>query len=463
MPKKTRAKPAARSAEEGAGGQLQLVGGLLAALGAVAAGWLLLLRTAGTAADAEVKLECGPPDTEHFSEQPAQGLHVLQVAGGVPCEDGASTFSVNVHIDGCLASSSAEAASASASWEAGTVVDIDTEDGWEYGATVTGPATSGNAAERQVRFADGTEDDWDTSDFRLSGHHGTLIELQCAPSDAAGIQEWLVAPVRQLVPRLRPLLHHQLMLSGALRPEAVENELQARPGLDRWAAFTPHGTAIPASASEVLRAFHECGTIYLIEGGMFVWPGVRPGHNWTVTTSTASPVGSGYSGKLTITTLALQPRLFTVEPLLTEAERQWIIEQSPSAQAPGARTPGTTIKDKEALAVIERRMHAIVHMPESHGEDVQIMKYSQGDQCETTSRTCVVVCSGVAVGTASVWSHFSLLHGSSKTGSSFFTRCRCGVWLWGLPSSVSTNVCVWIHLLQMAIITITLLQTTMRA
>lgn len=413
MPKKTKAKPpppaaAARRpavdvATQGrAAGQLQVVGGVLAALGAVAAGWLLL-GTAGPPAGTEVELECGPPDTEHFSEQPAQGLHVLQVAGGAPCDGGAATFSVKLHVDGCLASSAVHAASAS--WEVGTVVDIDTEDGWEYGATVTGPATSGNAAERQVRFADGTEDDWDTSDFRASDQSGTLIELQCAPSDTAGIQEWLVAPVRQLVPRLRPLLHQELMRSGALRPEAVENELQARTGLDRWAAFTPYGTAIPASVSEVLRAFRECGTIYLIEGGQFVWPGVRPGHNWTVHTSTASPVGSGYSGKLTITTLALQPRLFTVEPLLTEAERRWIIEQSPTAQAPGARTPVTTVKDKESLAVIERRMHAIVHLPESNGEDVQIMKYSQGDQCEKIRQRLLVplVCCGVAVGTASVW------------------------------------------------------------
>ena len=48
---------------------------------------------------------------------------------------------------------------------------------------------------------------------------------------------------------------------------------------------------------------------------------------------------------------------------------------APGAQAPGARTPKTTVKDEEAMKVIERRMHAIVHLPESHGEDVQIMKY----------------------------------------------------------------------------------------
>ena len=47
---------------------------------------------------------------------------------------------------------------------------------------------------------------------------------------------------------------------------------------------------------------------------------------------------------LTVTTLSLMPRLFTVEPLLTDDERRWIINQAPGAQNPGARTPKTTVK-----------------------------------------------------------------------------------------------------------------------
>lgn len=375
-------------------GQLQLAGALVAAVGAAAAAWLVIGASSAGRADGEVALECGPPNAEHFSEQPAQGLHVLQVEGGAPCEDGAATFTVNVHVDGCLLASPTEAAS---SWETGTVVDIDTEDGWEHGATVTGSATSGALTERQVRFADGTIDDWDTSDFRLVQQateggastikYGTPIELACAPTAGKGIQDWLVAPVRRLVPRVRPKLHAELIETGALRPEVVVAELNSRPGLDRWAAFTPHGSPIPPSRGEIIQAFRKCSTVYLIEGGQFVWPGVRVGHNWTVETSTASPVDSSYSGRLTVKTLSLQPRLFTVEPLLTEAERLWIIDQSPSAQAPGARTPRTTVKDVESLAMIERRMHSILRLPESHGEDVQIMKYTQGDAC-----TCPFLC-----------------------------------------------------------------------
>jgi hypothetical protein len=32
---------------------------------------------------------------------------------------------------------------------------------------------------------------------------------------------------------------------------------------------------------------------------------------------------------------------------------------------------------KEAMAVIERRMHNVVRLPMSHGETIQVMKYQQ--------------------------------------------------------------------------------------
>ena len=176
MPKKSakqRQHTATADSPKGSGMQL-LYAALAAGVAAAAGRWLLAQRAV------ELALECGPVGTEHFSEQPAQGLHVLQVEG-VPCEGGARSFTVTVHPDGCLASYAA------GPWEVGMVVDIDTEDGWEHGATVIGPASSGDGGERRVRFADGTLDDWDTDDFRAPGKHGTTIALPCAPA-AAGIQ-----------------------------------------------------------------------------------------------------------------------------------------------------------------------------------------------------------------------------------------------------------------------------------
>ena len=152
-----------------------------------------------------VELQCGPPDMEHFSDQPATGLHVVQVEPGAICEDGAATFTARVHVDG------ARAAVRPPSWEVGDVrvhtsnppaacdlqvvsdrcylwfqvIDVDTEDGWERGATIKGPASSGSRSERLLEFADGTVDDWDTGDFVLAagggGSYGTPIELACDP------------------------------------------------------------------------------------------------------------------------------------------------------------------------------------------------------------------------------------------------------------------------------------------
>ena len=50
-------------------------------------------------------------------------------------------------------------------WQTGMLVDIDTADGMERAVEVLGPPKSGNPAELRVKFADGTVDDWEVSDF----------------------------------------------------------------------------------------------------------------------------------------------------------------------------------------------------------------------------------------------------------------------------------------------------------
>ena len=51
-------------------------------------------------------------------------------------------------------------------YKPGDKVDVESEDGWEYGATILGPAKGGNVDEMRIRFADGVVDDWPISDFR---------------------------------------------------------------------------------------------------------------------------------------------------------------------------------------------------------------------------------------------------------------------------------------------------------
>lgn len=45
-------------------------------------------------------------------------------------------------------------------WSAGAVIDVETDDGMETGATILGPSQSGDPAQMEIRLADGTVDDW---------------------------------------------------------------------------------------------------------------------------------------------------------------------------------------------------------------------------------------------------------------------------------------------------------------
>ena len=57
----------------------------------------------------------------------------------------------------------------------GDVVDVDTEDGWEVGATVLGRSKSGNPQQIRIRFADGVEDNW-AADQLLAAEHDDISE-----------------------------------------------------------------------------------------------------------------------------------------------------------------------------------------------------------------------------------------------------------------------------------------------
>ena len=54
---------------------------------------------------------------------------------------------------------------ASKQWNKGMIVDIETEDGWERGVALLGPAQSGSADEMRVKFPGGTVEDWEVAEF----------------------------------------------------------------------------------------------------------------------------------------------------------------------------------------------------------------------------------------------------------------------------------------------------------
>ena len=59
----------------------------------------------------------------------------------------------------------------------GALIDIATEDGLERGAKVIGPSDSGDVSQRRVEFKDGVVDDWDVADFRKPWAAGDVVDI----------------------------------------------------------------------------------------------------------------------------------------------------------------------------------------------------------------------------------------------------------------------------------------------
>ncbi len=215
--------------------------------------------------------------------------------------------------------------------------------------------------------------------------------LEVACDGQGAIDSWLLTALKGLVATERPALLNRMQDSGELTPYALQ-ELSSRPGLDRWKFFTPYGTAIASQPAAIARAFAQCGVVYVYEGGNFIWPGIRVGHNITLQT------GDEKFGEVTLTTLSLQPRVFTIDPLLTEKECNWVIKkaepemvESPVSHIDSDvgkassewRTSTQTRLPKgggKVISRIETRAHRIIRVPEIQGEPLQVLRYLPGQK-----------------------------------------------------------------------------------
>ena len=74
-------------------------------------------------------------------------------------------------------------------WHAGDLVDVDGEDGWEFGATILGRPKGKDVDELQVRFADGVVDDWPYEDFRKAQPKPEAVEGAASDDAAAESQK----------------------------------------------------------------------------------------------------------------------------------------------------------------------------------------------------------------------------------------------------------------------------------
>ena len=279
------------------------------------------------------QLQCGPKDLQHLSELPSQGLHVLAAAAA--CEAGndecRGDFTVSVFVDG---------------------------------------------------FGDGAQ-------IRNATASAPFL---MRPSRHTSVREMLLRPVQEAVRRDRPLLHEHLRRSiGSM---LVDTMLKHSAPAPRWKLFTPYGTPLPMNdVGLVAAAFAKCGTLYLVEGGNFVWPGIRVGHNRTLTLEDGQAV--------VLTTRSLIPKVFTVRgvggPTLTPKEREWVIGQAePSlgaskVQAKAGRTQTqSSVRSSSQVRIasgswssvvsaIEGRAHGILRVPSTHGEPLQVVRYRTGE------------------------------------------------------------------------------------
>ena len=70
-------------------------------------------------------------------------------------------------------------------WSIGAVIDVDTEDGLEKGATILGPSENGDPLAMRIKFADGVVDDWEIEEFRKpTAAGGTVADDQSDETDS---------------------------------------------------------------------------------------------------------------------------------------------------------------------------------------------------------------------------------------------------------------------------------------
>ena len=121
--------------------------------------------------------------------------------------------------------------------------------------------------------------------------------------------------------------------------------------------FSPFGSELRSPAS-LLSALLQCRAAYVFEGGAWVWPGIRVGHRRVLQSISQS---SGADGLVAMTTMALQPLVFLVEPLLSEDECEWIVRSvEPSMERSVVAHVSETDADRawDAEKRRERRMQA---------------------------------------------------------------------------------------------------------
>ena len=275
---------------------------------------------------AELRLHCGPRDlVEHLSELPAYGMHVLAARQPDVSPSASAMLTLDVYVDG-------------------------------------------------VAVGDGITPE--TIELGVGCEHSA-----CGHADSVA---WVVPAIHAMARQQRPRIFNQLRrappaIAEAAALEQYLEDAQRRIGPPvEWGFFTPRGFPIK-TAREFLQAMSVCGTVYAFEGGNWIWPGIRVGHNVTI------PAGGQVVGDVTLTTLSLIPPVFVVDGLLNKEISNEIIAASGTrvvmSKSPGRTSAQSDLNHGGALVEkIRREAHRVMNTPLSHGEPLQLVRYQPRQQ-----------------------------------------------------------------------------------
>lgn len=157
-----------------------------------------------------------------------------------------------------------------------------------------------------------------------------------------------------------------------------------------WALFTSDGTAHITSLTQLLE--DEKGLAFVFKGGNYIWPGISVGYTQTVNGI------QGHPGGMTMTTLSMEPLVFSLQDFLAPYECDHIRSRSESHLAPApvslmdhdagkANTNWRTSTnyflrtgDDELLMNIDQRVSDLTRQPISHQEEAQVLRYEESQR-----------------------------------------------------------------------------------
>lgn len=165
-----------------------------------------------------------------------------------------------------------------------------------------------------------------------------------------------------------------------------------------WAIFTSTGEKI-ATADDTnvrMKQLRRAGLLIVMRGGQWLWPGVRIGFRRTIDLSYVSGLPEGKDAEnrtATLETLSLRPLVVSVDGFLSDEECDIIQELA----TPRIKYSGVVLKDQDqgrpasdfrtsqsaflsadihpAFERIDYRTSALVRIPRSHQETVQVLRY----------------------------------------------------------------------------------------